>query len=135
MKEKKEMTLNQMYAAVCNKYLEAFVRKHGFDPSDCGWGSNAPGTIATLGDYFADMQTIITDIDRDAPEEEWLRWYDYSLDCNDIGLTACNYDSWLRGCPRHSEESLSRLRQLQQGVMKAKMLLLQAVDEENERLG
>ena len=134
MEEKKRKTLKSMYATACNNYLEAFAEKHGFDIADCDWTANEPGGIASIGDYFVDMATIITDIDRDAPVDEWIRWYDYSMDCADLGLPDCNFRSWLMGCPRHNEESYERLRTLRNNVQDAETLLHQAIEEEKNRL-
>lgn len=123
-----------MYNTACNNYLEAFAEKHGFDMSDCGWIADDPGGVATLGDYFADMPTIIADIDMNANEEEWIRWSDYCLVCNELELPVCNFNSWLMGCPRHSKETIDRLRALRKNVTDAEKLLRQAIEEEKNRL-
>ena len=123
-----------MYNTACNNYLEAFAEKHGFDMSDCGWIADDPGGVATIGDYFADMSTITADIDMNAHEEEWIRWYDYCLVCNELELPVCNFNSWLMGCPRHSKETIDRLRALRKNVTDAEKLLRQAIEEEKNRL-
>ena len=134
MNQKKRDTLKSMYATACNNYLEAFAEKHGFDMSDCGWVGGDPGGVATLGDYYADMATITTDIDRDAPEAEFVLWYDYSTDCTELGLPECNFISWLMWCPRHSKETFERIRTLRKNVQDAKTRLKQTVEEEKNRL-
>ena len=45
------------------------------------------------------MVTIRIDIDRDAPVDEWIEWYDYTLRLGMLDAPYPNYDSWLRGCP------------------------------------
>lgn len=65
------------------------------------------------------MADILTDIDRDAPEEEYVKYYDYCLRVGSIAngeLQTPNYDSWLRGCPRMDEEQIARLEELQRDV-------------------
>lgn len=92
--------LRLSYNAVCNAYLAAFCEKHGYDyEPDAGVG-DAPGGIAEVGDLFVSMADILTDIDRDAPEEEYVKYYDYCLRVGSIAngeLQTPNYDSWLRG--------------------------------------
>ena len=101
--------LRLSYNAVCNAYLAAFCEKHGYDyEPDAGVGDD-PGGIAEVGDLFVSMADILTDIDRDAPEEEYVKYYDYCLRVGSIAngeLQTPNYDSWLRGCPRMDEEQI-----------------------------
>jgi hypothetical protein len=73
------------------------------------------------------MQTIIADIEMDAPKEEFIKWYDYNLVANEFGLTTPNFESWLRGCPRVSDEAFKKL----QGI---KNDLDNAILEEQARL-
>lgn len=134
MEEKKRKTLRSVYNSACNNYLEAFAKKHGFDMSDCGWVADDPGGVATLGDYYTDMATIITDIDMNAAEEEWLKWYDYSAECHELNLPVCNFNSWLMGCPRHSKETIERLHTLRKEVQDAEIRLRQAIEEEKNKL-
>ena len=134
MEEKKRKTLQTMYRNACNNYLEAFAEKHDFDVRDCDWVGNEPGGIATVGDYYVDMQTIIHDIDSDAPEEEFVKWYDYQMSCAEAELTSCNFQSWLRGCPRHPDETFERLSRLRKEVEEARQRLVLAVEEEKNRM-
>lgn len=92
------------------------------------------GGIAECADYIVRMEDIITDIDRDAPEDEFVKYYDY---CLRVGSIACgkistpNYSSWLSGCPRMSEEQITRLEELQRDIRKAEEIL----ENEIERTG
>ena len=134
MDEKKKKTLQSVYKTACDNYLEAFAEKHGFDPSDCEWVANQPGGVAMVGDYYVDMQTILTDIDKDAPEEAWLGWYDYQLEVQMLELPKqCNFRSWIHGCPRYSEETLARFRALHNEVERAKRRLMEAVEQEKKK--
>lgn len=123
------MSLQSDYRQACDAYLAAFAEKHEFSKYDCAWVADQPGGIASIGDYFVNMQEIITDIDTDTPADKWLAYYDYSLECHDLGLTCCNYQSWLRGCPTHSPETLERLRKLQRDVSDAEATLRNAIKE------
>lgn len=101
-----------LYRQACNQYLALFCDKHGYDLSDAEWVGGEPGDIATIGDYYVGMRTIIDDLEMDAPEEEFIRWYDYCLEADSLGLDSPNYRSWLKGCPRIPEDRLQRLRHL-----------------------
>ena len=73
-------TLKFNYAKACDDYLTAFCEKHGFDRDNSRWIADRPGEIADVGDYSVDMQTIADDINLDAPEEEFFKWYDYTIE-------------------------------------------------------
>lgn len=112
-----------LYRQACNQYLALFCDKHGYDLRDTDWVAGVMGDIATIGDYYVDMRTIIDDLEMDAPEEEFIRWYDYCSEAHDLGITSPNFRSWVKGCPRIPEERLQRLRDLRC-----------ALDEETERI-
>ena len=107
--------LKKNYSNACNNYLEAFCEKHEFNGLDSPltyWIGDEPGGIANCGDLIFDMATIITDIDEDAPEEELLKWYDYTVEASEFNLPTPNFHSWLHGCPRSTKETLDNLRRM-----------------------
>ena len=80
------------------------------------------------------MSDILTDIDLDAPEDEYVKYYDYCLRVHSIAngeLMVPNYDSWLRGCPRMDEEQIKRLEELQHYKPTAEANLKVEVDRMN----
>ena len=98
----------------CNEYLRLFCEKHDFDYEEAkeSWVANCVGDITCVGDIFVGMQTIIADIEMDAPEEEFIKWYDYNLVAHEFGFNTPNFESWLKGCPRVSEETFRKLQGL-----------------------
>ena len=98
----------------CNEYLRLFCEKHDFDYEEAkeSWVANCVGDVTCVGDIFVGMQTIIADIEMDAPEEEFIKWYDYNLVAHEFGFNTPNFESWLRGCPRVSEETFKKLQGL-----------------------
>lgn len=98
----------------CNEYLRLFCEKHDFDYEEAkeSWVANCVGDVTCVGDIFVGMQTIITDIEMDAPEEEFIKWYDYNLVAHEFGFNTPNFESWLKGCPRASEETFKKLQGL-----------------------
>lgn len=94
--------LKNDYENACNAYLKAFCEKHefyGLDNPETFWIGDQVGGIANCGDFTFDMATIVTDIDKDAPEEELLKWYDYTIEASEFNLPVPNLDHWLMGCP------------------------------------
>lgn len=101
--------LRQNYENACNAYLKAFCQKHGFHSSY--WIADRIGEIADCNEFYSvDMADIRTDIDENASEEEFLKWYNYCLDACEFNLTQPNFHHWIHGCPRLSEEKLKDLR-------------------------
>lgn len=98
----------------CNEYLRVFCEKHDFDYEDAkeSWVGGSIGEITMCGDYYVSMPTIIADIEMDALEDEFIKWYDYNLIAHEFGFTTPNFESWLRGCPRVSEEAFKKLQGL-----------------------
>ena len=98
----------------CNEYLRLFCEKHDYDYEEAkeSWVGNCVGDVTCVGDIFVGMQTIITDIEMDAPEEEFIKWYDYNLVAHEFGFTTPNFDHWLCGCLRVSDEAFKKLQGL-----------------------
>jgi len=123
MKVLEKDTLKQQYKIACDNYLFAFCEKHEYDFDEAGWVADRPCEMACIGDYFADMPTIIDDIDLDAPKEEFPEWYDYTLELGILGVTELpNFRSWVKGCPRMSEDDIAELRVLHQKAEDAKRI-------------
>ena len=121
--------LKQNYEKACNAYLKAFCDKHDYDIDDCFWVADDVGTVCSIGDYFVDMVTIRIDIDRDAPVDEWMKWYDYSLRLGMLNATSPNYDSWLRKCPIKSEEEIQAMEALRAKIQALEDELKNMYDE------
>ena len=107
-------TAREYFVKGCNEYLRLFCEKHDYDYEEAkeSWVANCVGDVTCVGDIFVGMQTIITDIEMDAPEEEFIKWYDYNLVAQEFGFTTPNFESWLRGCPRVSEDTFKNLQGL-----------------------
>lgn len=122
-------TARECFVKGCNEYLRLFCEKHDFDYEEAkdSWVGGSIGEITMCGDYYVAMPTIIADIEMDAPEEEFLKWYGYNLVANEFGFTTPNFDHWLRGCPRVPQESFDKLEALKKD-------LEDAIKEEKERI-
>lgn len=124
-----------VYYDSCNALLEAFCEKHGFDYEDArkSWVAGCVGETVCCGDYFFNMDVIVTDLKENAPEGELLKWYDYDTECHYLGTNGCNYSSWLKGCPRLSEDEMAEIRVCQKIVEEAREQLNECVTKYKER--
>lgn len=128
--------LRENYDKACNAYLEAFCKKHGFDYYDAkdSWVAGDVGSVCLLGDFYVSFVDMIIDIEEDAPEKEYFKYYDYSLECHEYGIFCPNYKSWLRGCPILSDEQLKSLREAKNRVELAKENLNRCIEEQKDFL-
>lgn len=123
------------YYNACNALLKAFCEKHSFDYEDArqNWVAGCVGETVCCGDYYFNMDVIVTDLKENAPEEELLRWYDYMLECHYLGVNGYNFHSWLKGCPRLSEDEMAEIRVCQKIVEEAREQLNECVTKYKER--
>lgn len=122
-KEKEEPSKHlKHYYEECNLLLREFCLKHylKYEGPDEHWVGGRIGETAYIGDYFFNMSVIVTDLRENPSEEELMNWYEYDLRCASLGLQTVNYESWLKGCPRHSEETFIELEKAQKKAKEAK---------------
>jgi hypothetical protein len=89
--------LNERFESVCDEYLEAFCLKHDLYV-DYDWVGKNVGGVVTIGDYFINFDDIRLDIDQNAPEPCFFKWYDVALDyVTEHGTTegCANYKTFL----------------------------------------
>lgn len=119
--------LRKNYEDACNAYADAFCEKHGYyklsEGNDTFWTGNDVGGILACGDEFVDMATIRTDIDENAPEEEFLKWNDYTIIHAEVfgyeSAKCLNFHSWLHGAPRIPYDTLNHLHTMKLRYEKA----------------
>ncbi len=118
--------LRHDFEAACNAYLKEFCRKHGYDFESARgcWVGGDTGGFTNVGDLFVNLADIRTDIDRDAPVDEFLKWYDHTLTLHALStnlyqLPQISYEAWLQGAPRLTDESLAYLEKEAQEVYEA----------------
>ena len=128
--------VKRKYEDACNDYLKLFCEKHGFDYDDAvnSWVAGESGGVCALGDYFVSFENMKTDIDNDAPKDEYWLYYDYSLEAHELGFNCPNYKSWLRGCPRLSEGQRKSIREAKNRVYEAKKDFERILKEEKEKI-
>lgn len=104
------MQLKKRYEKACNDYLRAFCEKYNFYYEPEEWIAGQVGTIIQIADFFFSMETIKLCVDNDVKEGDLLKWYDYTLEAGMTGFFAPNLSSWVKGCPRLSDEEISALK-------------------------
>lgn len=79
-----------------------------------------------FGDYAFGMQTMIEDLTDDLPEEELMRWYDYTRDYMEVfgwSSDGCpNFLAWCQGAPRVDlGPIMEKKRELERTTQEAKI--------------
>ncbi len=106
------INLKKSYKSICKEYIKAFAEKHKYECEP--YSSNE---IICFGDYYVSMATIRTDIDMDAKEDEFIKWYDYTLRLGALGCTGIpNFENWLRRCPIRSEEEILEMEEIRHKI-------------------
>ena len=105
----------KIYEDAINEIIKAFKEKQGLDTYEGYWIGNQVGEVYDFGatTTFA-FRDILTDLKEDAPKDEIFKWRDYMMRIWSINhmaggvlLKENNYRSWLKGCPRLTEEELN----------------------------
>jgi hypothetical protein len=102
----KRESVRKKYEDACNGYLQLFCRKHGYRFEPDSWAAGYAGGIADASGFYVGMETLRADIDSDAPQDEFLKWYSYCMRAGALDIPFPSFDNWLTGCPRKTEEEL-----------------------------
>ena len=105
----------KIYEDAINEIIKAFKEKQGLDTYEGYWIGNQIGEVYDFGDTMTfDFRDILIDLKEDAPKDEIFKWRDYMMRIWSINhmagsmlLKDNNYRSWLKGCPRLTEEELN----------------------------
>lgn len=100
------------YEAGCNALADEFIRKYELSYADMHWVGDNAGDICCIGDWFFSTEAMKVAIDYDVDWSDLMAWYDYTIDSQMLHLITPNLESWVKGCPRASEEQLKVLRKL-----------------------
>lgn len=133
--ENKEL-VKRKYEDACNDYLKLFCEKHGFDYEEAvkSWVADEVGGVCWLSDFAISFEDMKTDIDMDAPKEEYWSYHEYAVEAYGLGFNCPNYKNWTRGCPRLSEEQIESIRKAKNRADYAKDELERIIKEENSKL-
>lgn len=93
-----DVPLKDRYEAICELYVERFLRKHGFFDEEDGEYSewewvNSVGGIVEVGDYYIGFGDILLDIDELVDKDMFFSYYDY-ITKEEKNI---NYSSFIRG--------------------------------------
>ena len=102
----------ESYEVACEDILQSFCEKHDYVYEEDAWVAGDIGTIALIGDFYVDIQTMIHDLENDIPKDEFIKWYDYSVDCHIYGLKFPNYENWCKGAPRYTPEEIEKVKKV-----------------------
>ena len=113
-----EKELKENFEKAVNAYLKAFCEKQEFDYEDAKdlWVAGDVGDVVLCSDFYFSFNDIRTDIDMDAPAGEIIRWYDYYMEMANLRLPLMNYQSWLKGAPKVSQETIDKVKGLMSDI-------------------
>ena len=103
--------LKSTFNNVCDEYLRTFCENFELRYEQDSWVAGECGTIACVCDYYFDFQNVIK-FCVDNNIKKWdvvLKWYDYTLDASELGISIPNFRSWYMGCPRLDDKTMKRL--------------------------
>lgn len=97
-------------------YRVLFCEQYEFDTDDAYW----TGNVLSVGDYFVGLDDVIYAVNIGIVEEEFFKWYDYSLTVWENGLGNISLESYVKGIREYSEDDINKLRELQSNYDKSK---------------
>jgi hypothetical protein len=104
------------YETACNEYLRIFCEKHDLDIEPYAWVGDRVGGMATVADFYVNMQDMIDNVESNAKRIEFFAWYEYCTRAGVFGVATPNFRSWHNGCPRRTEEELDRMENMQRKI-------------------
>lgn len=115
--------LKQNYENACHAYVQAFCDKHEYEYEPDMWVAGDVGGIICISDLYIGLDDIRIDVDKDAPEDEFIKWYDYTMKLAMLDAKYPNYDNWLRKCPIKSEAEILEMEKLRAKIEELKLEL------------
>lgn len=122
-------TLNQKFNALCEEYRMEFMKTYFSDDDGSiamsDWvGDEIGGVLCVSDDLFFCFGDMRYCVDNNVWNEDLMEWHDYTLRLGliDEAIPTPNLTSWLKGCPRYSEE---QLQEIEKGKRKVR-----AIEEE-----
>jgi hypothetical protein len=121
--------LKDQWEKACNGYLVELLRMWELDSYYGYWIGDEVGGVYDYADGSFDigMDDIIYCVEHDVTRAQYDEWHEYIIDATEFCFDTPNLKSWMRGCPRTSEETFKRLRE-----MKAK--LNEAIEAERQSI-
>lgn len=116
MNKAHKQLLKENYEKACEEILMAFCKEYELSYDNDAWTAGDVGTVAMVGDYFIDLQDMIYMLCNDISWNEYLKWYDYNLECGEFNFNLINLKSWHMGAPRVPQESFDRLHKMKKDL-------------------
>lgn len=114
--------LKEKYDDLCQIYAKMFCEKHKLPYKESGWiGDEVGGVLGVNGERFVDFRDMKYDVDNEVKVGMYEDWDDYCDRVRNIEiqyesvfspkrdegrLHHINFEGWVAGAPRYSEEEL-----------------------------
>lgn len=101
------------FERVVGSYEDALCELFQLNKDDGFWVGDDIGGVYCNGDMFCitfDEMRIV--IDNNISKKEFLEYEEYVSFCMEFNKVAPNLQSWIKGCPRHSKETIQKIHDL-----------------------
>lgn len=130
MNKEKIKELVKRYEKACNDILRAFSETYDVYVDSEDWVAGQVGTTVCVNEeYYLNMEDLLLMLNNGVGFDEFLRWWDYSLECSMLELPSPNLRSWLKGCPTYTHEELDKIKEKQEEVRKSEEGLKRLIEE------
>lgn len=102
------MDVVKEFEKVAEAVAEEFCKKHEVERE--GWVAGNIGDSLFIGDSVVSLNDMLLDLKENVPKDEYWEYDAYCMQAAFYGVTIPNYRSWLKGCPRLSEDDFAKLR-------------------------
>lgn len=111
------MELINNYENAVNAIIKEFKKKQELTSNEGYWIGNQIGEVYDFGDaYTFDFNDVLLDIKENTVKGEIFKWRNYMLriwQLNNMAggvlLNEINYRSWIKGCPRLTDDELNTI--------------------------
>lgn len=101
------------FERVANLYLQELCKLFGLDAYYGDWVGDEVGGLYCNGETFMisfdEMRVVV---DNQMKLADYVEYMEYCQWANEFDIVAPNLMSWIKGCPRHSKETMQILRDL-----------------------
>ena len=108
-----------MFVELKDAYKTFFCEQYKFDTNDAYW----TGNVLSVGDYFVGLYDVIYAVNYGIIDEQFFKWYDYSLTLYEHSLGNVSLENYVKGIREYSEKDVNKLRELQCNYDKSKVEL------------
>lgn len=111
----KKTNIRKRFDKVVADYVAALLKMYDWDERYGYWVADDTTGIYAYGDnHFLSLSDVMYIVDNDVQEKTLEEWEEYCLWAHEFNQSIPNLTSWVKGCPRASNEEMEVLRKAKQ---------------------